>query len=313
MASILHGLDAETGDEVALKTVRTASIHEIAALEREITTLRRLRHRGVVRFVQQGTWNGAPWMAMELLRGRTLFDEVGFIWTERARTHLWNVADNVKEDGRPLGDWWSANAPPDAAEAEDPDWAYRMQQDPALALPTHLAADGHLPDALAHVAGLLPTLDYLHRRRIVHGDLKPENVFLGDDGRITLLDFGLARRARRDDALVDANDFCLGTMEYAAPEQISGEPVDARADLYSLGCILYELVTGRRPFEGHSPDEIAEKHLDLDPVCPSDLVSGLAWELDDLIIDLLAKEPSRRPRDAGAVGRRLDRLMRNAR
>jgi serine/threonine-protein kinase len=102
-------------------------------------------------------------------------------------------------------------------------------------------------------------------------------------------------------------------MEYAAPEQISGEPVDARADLYSLGCILYELVTGRRPFEGHSPDEIAEKHLDLDPVCPSDLVSGLAWELDDLIIDLLAKEPSRRPRDAGAVGRRLDRLMRNAR
>jgi serine/threonine-protein kinase len=164
-----------------------------------------------------------------------------------------------------------------------------------------------LDAALALGAQLAPALDYIHDRGVVHRDLKPENVIVAADGRLTLLDFGLACWPRQR-AKTEPSRWRMGTMEYAAPEQIRGERVDARADLYSYGCILYELVTGQRLFDGISPDDIAIKHLQWTPVPPSELVAGLSWKLEDIILALLAKDPRQRPRRAGGVAVELTRL-----
>ena len=115
------------------------------------------------------------------------------------------------------------------------------------------AAAGRLHDVVDIAKDLCAALDYIHGLGLVHRDVKPANVFLGGDGRVTLLDFGLVCPARGVSGSYAAARFCVGTMEYAAPEQIRGEPVDARADIYSLGCVLYELVTGRRHVDGDRP------------------------------------------------------------
>jgi eukaryotic-like serine/threonine-protein kinase len=304
MASIFRGWDLESGNMVALKTVRTAMAHEIAGLDREIAMLRDLRHPGVVRVLANGTQNGLPWLAMELLEGRTLFDELGSMWKRPPDGGHRTGSRHAPRPSLLLYDW---DDPPEDA-ALDPRWAERLQADPALESPVELPAAGRLGEALAHLVRLAPALDYIHGRGIVHRDLKPENVFLGGDGRTTLLDFGLACRTRGGTSASEVDRLCQGTMEYASPEQICGDRVDARADIYSLGCILYELVTGRPPFDGQSPEEIAQKHLDLQPLSPSQLVSGLSFGLEDLILNMLAKEPDLRPRSAGQVAKDLLRL-----
>jgi serine/threonine-protein kinase len=152
-------------------------------------------------------------------------------------------------------------------------------------------------------------LDHLHGRGLVHRDVKPANVFLREGARVTLLDFGLVCRASHARPVKDASQ-CVGTMEYAAPEQIVGEEVDARSDVYSMGCILYELVTGTRPFDGQSSHEVAQKHLYREAPAPSTLVTDLPWQVEDLILDLLAKSPDDRPASAGEAGRRLTAALR---
>jgi serine/threonine-protein kinase len=144
----------------------------------------------------------------------------------------------------------------------------------------------------------------LHGRGLVHRDIKPANVFLRDGARVTLLDFGLVCRASYARP-VGGDHLCVGTMEYAAPEQIVGDAVDARSDVYSMGCILYELVTGLRPFDGDSGHEVAQKHLHREPPAPSTLVSDLPGAIEDLLLEMLAKNPDDRPDSAGAAGRRL--------
>ena len=125
---------------------------------------------------------------------------------------------------------------------------------------------------------------------------------------MTLFDFGLACAvgATRDRAL------CVGTMEYAAPEQIRGGTVDRRADIYSLGCLLYELVTGRPPFRGDSSSEIADRQMWRAPVAPSDAIADVPSRLDDLILSMLEKLPEHRPDDAAEIGRRIGEIARRA-
>jgi serine/threonine-protein kinase len=101
-------------------------------------------------------------------------------------------------------------------------------------------------------------------------------------------------------------------MPYAAPEQIVGDPVDARTDVYALGCVLYELLTGMRPFDGASAEEVARRHLRADVTPPSTLVAELPWHLDDLLLSMLAKRPGERPATAGAAARRLALAARRA-
>lgn len=296
-AFVFRGEHCETGETVALKTVRTGLPHEIAVLSREIVTLRELNHPGIVRFVANGTSPaGFPWMAVELLKGRTLFDEIGCLWSEqgdrRDRLHAVSAADFL--DSTPAAG----------------NWMFSLEDDPALAVPTRKPAAGRLWDALALLVRLCPALTYIHRRGIIHGDLKPANILLGDDGRITLLDFGLAQRPRgRVGRGGEVSEVRMGTVEYAAPELMCGARVEETADIYSLGVVLYEMVTGRLPFDGHTVGEIAAKHLDQQPLSPSELVAGLSWDLEDLMMEMLAKDPAARPRSARELAGRLARLV----
>lgn len=286
MASIFRAQDVRTGEQVALKTVRNGGEREVACLEREIAMLKRLHHPGVVRFLGAGAWHGQPWMAMELLDGHSLFDEVSRLGRRSARA----VAESAV----------------DGTESRE-GWMHRLQDQPELALPVRAAAGGRLRDAVSIVVRLARVLEYLHADGIVHRDLKPENVFVGNDGRLTLLDFGLACRIRG--AGVESRGgrprSVATTVEYAAPELLYGDRIDERVDVYALGCIFYELVTGVRPFEAESIDEIVRMHLDEAPVCPSDLVTGLSWRLEDLILDMLAKRPKQRPRNGAEVAARM--------
>ena len=169
-------------------------------------------------------------------------------------------------------------------------------------------AGGRLDDVFSIVAQLCLALDHLHGHGLVHRDLKPANVMIGDDGRATLFDFGLACPARELGAEHGSGDVCVGTMEYAAPEQISGDGVDARADIYSLGCMLYELCTGQRPFDGETSHDIAQRQLRCEPRAPSDLVADVPCALEDLLLRMLAKRPDERPATAAEVGQHLTRI-----
>lgn len=147
-------------------------------------------------------------------------------------------------------------------------------------------------------------LDYLHAQGIVHRDLKSSNVVVRKDGRVKLLDFGTVRVDEDDEPITRHGEF-VGTFAYAAPEQIQGRSVDARADLYALGVLLYRLVTGRRPFEADTPEALSKLHLEVAPRHPSELVPGLDPDLCELILELLSKRPDERPVSAAEVAERL--------
>jgi eukaryotic-like serine/threonine-protein kinase len=166
-----------------------------------------------------------------------------------------------------------------------------------------------LASVLTLVRRLCAPLAFLHGEGIVHLDLKPDNVLVTGAGRPMLVDFGLASLfagAEGRDALEVAQKG--GTLAYMAPEQIRGDPVDARADIYALGCVLYELLTERPPFLGRTADHFVGLHLTATPVPPSELVPGLPPALDALVLSLLAKRPSDRIGHADAVADALARL-----
>jgi class 3 adenylate cyclase len=148
-------------------------------------------------------------------------------------------------------------------------------------------------------------LEHAHSRGIVHRDIKPANVWLGDDGGARLGDFGLAtdRRSR-----VGVEGMLVGTVAYLPPEQALGRTSDARADLYSLGALIYEMTTGQPPFPGDDAVAIISQHLNADPVPPSRHNPDLPRALDDLVLKLLAKAPADRPEGAAAVRAELERI-----
>lgn len=141
------------------------------------------------------------------------------------------------------------------------------------------------------VASVAEALDYLHQRDIVHRDLKSSNVMVLGDGRVKLLDFGTARLSGNSEEITRKGEF-VGTFAYASPEQLQGKPVDARADIYSLGVLFYRLLTGKRPFEAESPHALAMLHIEQDPQPPRELAPGLPLELDELCLQMLADRKS---------------------
>jgi serine/threonine-protein kinase len=175
-------------------------------------------------------------------------------------------------------------------------------------LKARIARTGPLPiaDALAIAVQMARGLGAAHRAGIVHRDLKPANAIILGDGGLKILDFGVARSG--DVTLTRSHD-TLGTVSYMAPEQIRGESVDARADLWALGVVLYEMVTGRRPFDGQHEIAIAHAIVHSEPVRPSVLRPELPPELDALIMKLLARDPSDRPASADAVADTLNALQ----
>ena len=131
-----------------------------------------------------------------------------------------------------------------------------------------------------------------HRKGVIHRDLKPQNIMLDQAGTAYVMDFGIARAVGGED--VTALGMVVGTPEYISPEQAGGRPADARADIYSLGCVLFAMLTGRKPFEAASADEMLRKHMSEKPVPPSTLSPGLSPELDNLVLRCLEKDPAER-------------------
>lgn len=168
-----------------------------------------------------------------------------------------------------------------------------------------------LDDALRILQRLCTALAVVHGEGIVHRDLKPQNVIVRPDGSPVLIDFGVVGRfaglANREAA--DLGEEGAGTIAYMAPEQIQGEPVDARADLYAFGCILYEAIVGIPPFGMIPAADVAWGHLQRSPVAPSEIVEAASPELDAIVLRLLAKPPARRFGYAVDVAAALGRLL----
>ncbi|HYL64908.1 MAG TPA: serine/threonine-protein kinase [Candidatus Methylomirabilis sp.] len=146
------------------------------------------------------------------------------------------------------------------------------------------------PRACAWVGELASALNVAHRRGVIHGDLKPANVLILDDGRVKLTDFGMARLANHD----KKDTALLGTPAYWCPEQILGRPQDARSDIFSLGVVLYELVTGQRPFDADSLQGICARVLSSKPLPVSHSNPSIPKGFDAIITRCIEKEPGLR-------------------
>ncbi|GFH35080.1 Stk1 family PASTA domain-containing Ser/Thr kinase [Streptomyces pacificus] len=152
--------------------------------------------------------------------------------------------------------------------------------------------------ALDILEPVLAALGAAHRTGFVHRDMKPENVLIGDDGRVKVADFGLVRAVG---SVTSSTGSLLGTVSYLAPEQIESGTADTRADVYACGVVLYEMLTGAKPHSGDTPAQVLYRHLGEDVPPPSAAVPGLAPELDGLVAAATARAPESRPGDAVAL------------
>lgn len=309
MGVVYRAQHIETGQLAAVKTARLPSAELLHSLRREIRALADIRHPAIVRIFEEGVESGLPWYAMELVEGNTLRDHMpqwtrhGSLAPERP-TNADETAPTLAVERAPSAPIRTSFEPLTQVPAVD------VQSAAPAAVMRPLIDWNKLFPVLELVRRLCRALAFLHGEGIVHRDLKPRNVVVRRDGTPVLMDFGLAVQlapelSRENIGLAAGIG---GTAVYMAPEQLRGEYLDARADLYSLGCILYELVTGTPPFWGPTPLEIAKQHFNVDPEPPSFLADGVPQQLDELILRLLAKERQRRIGHADDVDAALARL-----
>ncbi|MEA2185866.1 MAG: eukaryotic-like serine/threonine-protein kinase [Solirubrobacteraceae bacterium] len=238
MAEVYCATDLQLGRKVALKVLheRFAADDEfVERFKREASSAAGLQHQHVVSIYDRGEWDGASYIAMEYVAGRTL-------------------KQLVHEDG-----------PLDPARAAD------------------------------LTVQILRAARFAHRRGVIHRDFKPQNVIVDDDGRAKVTDFGIARAGPSD---MTETGSIMGTAQYLSPEQAQGHAVNARSDLYSIGIVLYELLTGRVPFDAESAVTIALKQVSEQPVRPSERNPAVTPELEAVVLRALAKDPAARFADA---------------
>jgi serine/threonine protein phosphatase PrpC len=250
MGEVWRATDQALGRPVAIKVISEWHTDpEIASrFKREARIAAGLQHSGIIVVHDVGSFNGRPFIVMELLKGRDLA----------------SVLEQFPK-GLPV--------------------------DKVISLAIQ-AADA---------------VQVAHAGRVVHRDLKPANLFLQDSGNLKICDFGIARAAEANTRLTAAGQ-AIGTALYMSPEQCEGKQVDGRSDLYSLGCVLYELLTGEPPFPAEWP-AIMYQHLTKAPASLRTLRPDIPVQLDKLILELLAKDPDARPASASRVATALKAIQ----
>ncbi|MBB3086293.1 Stk1 family PASTA domain-containing Ser/Thr kinase [Geodermatophilus sabuli] len=163
--------------------------------------------------------------------------------------------------------------------------------------------------AMSLAADICGALDFSHRNGIVHRDVKPGNVMITPQGSVKVMDFGIARAVSDSAATMTSTAAVIGTAQYLSPEQARGEGVDARSDVYSVGCLLYELVTGAPPFTGDSPVAVAYQHVREDPRLPSSINPVIPPELDAILLKAMSKNPANRYQSAADMRNDLLRAL----
>jgi tetratricopeptide (TPR) repeat protein len=244
-----------SGQRVALKTLRSREPGMLTHFRREIGVLSALRHPAIVPFRAHGVVDGEPWYAMDLLEGATL-------------------EDALRETARAV------------SAATDPDCA-TPRSGPRLRLSTE--------QLLVICVKLFEALECVHDHGIVHGDIKPDNVFLRDGEEPILVDFGIAMAFDRPRERLELMPQSIGSVAYIAPERLRGGLPDARADLYAMGCVLYQCLTLAHPFVRSTIEATKLAHLNASVLAPSRLNPTIARSLDSLVLRLLAKSPEDRP------------------
>lgn len=164
-------------------------------------------------------------------------------------------------------------------------------------------------DALHFVTQILRALQHAHDKGIVHRDIKPQNIMLFTDGTIKVMDFGIARFSRIDGKTL--SDKTIGSVHYISPEQARGDLTDERSDIYSVGAMLYEMITGHKPFDGENPVAIALKHMQDDLVLPRDIMPSVPEALEEIVVHAMEKDPNNRYQSAADMIRDIDTFKLN--
>jgi serine/threonine-protein kinase len=175
-----------------------------------------------------------------------------------------------------------------------------------------LIAEGRFDYASACevVADMCSALDFSHKHHIIHRDVKPGNVMLSDTNQVKVMDFGIARALASNQATMTQTSAVIGTAQYLSPEQARGETVDARSDVYAVGCVLYELLVGHPPFTGDNPVSVAYQHVREEARPPSELNPNVPASVDAVVMKALAKNPENRYHSAGEMREDLIRAAR---
>jgi serine/threonine-protein kinase len=163
-----------------------------------------------------------------------------------------------------------------------------------------------ISDALKLGSRICDTLAYLHERSVIHRDLKPQNIMMCYDGTTRLMDFGIARGGEGRRITYTGFTPAMGTPDYMAPEQVKGKRGDARTDIYSLGAILYEMLTGHQPFEGENPLVIMNARLISDPVAPRKVNPELSPQIEEIILHAMERDPAKRYTSAAEMKTEID-------
>jgi predicted Ser/Thr protein kinase len=185
---------------------------------------------------------------------------------------------------------------------------YAMEYVEGDSLDEILRKEGRLPwnEVLDIALQVCPALRHVHDHGIIHRDLKPPNLIRTPSGQVKLMDFGIAKVFAS--AHLTATGGVVGTAEFLSPEQAAGKPVTKRSDLYSLGVVLYTLLTGRTPFEGTSFIDLLHKHRYAQFDAPQKIVPEIPYEINDVVCQLLEKDPAKRPPDCMVLGRQLESI-----
>ncbi|MFC1851977.1 tetratricopeptide repeat protein [candidate division CSSED10-310 bacterium] len=315
-----------TGKRVALKTVTLPRKELLGSLRREIFTLATIRHPGVVRIVDQGIAGDLPWYAMELIEGIPLNVLREQVWRgpgdkDSKSSEVVSQHQDDREHQKETASWWTETLVDQMPEVSpltftasdySPEAIIKSEPFKHRKNGPRAPGDSIFFNRFIHIIySLCRTLSYLHGQGLVHGDLKPGNILIKKNDFPIIVDFGLvsqfAGHGSRENLSLQQSG--KGTLLYNAPEQILGESLDARTDLYAIGCIFYEFLTGRTPFRGSTVADVVNAHLYSQRIAPITYDHTIPPAINSLVLQLIQREPQHRLGYAADIARILTSFL----